>query len=433
MARQMEAAAAAPAAASANVINVEQETASLLRSRQPQRVGSFSVRSSSPVVNKCALGTLLIVLILMGWTTLILWVLPREQPIAEVTITSSLPRIDKRLKFRRDGTFTIAQFADLHYADGAASDCKDMAPEWMQYPCSDINSTTFMTEVLAMEFPDLAVLTGDNIFGSDATNPAASMRALRKPLEDRKVPYMSMFGNHDEEGTLTRAQMMDVDKTSSLSLSQLGPRDIHGVGNYAYTISNHAGQASFVIFVFDSGAYDKTGRVGGYDWVHADQIQWFNRTSTALLDKYGSHLPAVVFMHIPLQEFAVAWECCSKPADDLRCWGAVPNPVRQRCTGVNQEGVQGAMVNSGLFTSMVERGNVLMVASGHDHTNDYCATLQGIRLCYAGGFGYHGYGKAGWPRRARLIRLMENGRIQTWKRTDRYSQPPHAAIDIETL
>ncbi|KAK9806434.1 hypothetical protein WJX73_007212 [Symbiochloris irregularis] len=86
-------------------------------------------------------------------------------------------------------------------------------------------------------------------------------------------------------------------------------------------------------------------------------------------------------------------------------------------TGVQHEGVYSAHVNGGLFAAMVERGDVAMVNVGHDHINDFCSTLMGIRLCYGGGFGYHAYGLAGWPRRSRQIVLAEDGSyIRTWKR-----------------
>ena len=48
-------------------------------------------------------------------------------------------------------------------------------------------------------------------------------------------------------------------------------------------------------------------------------------------------------------------------------------------------------------------GDVKVVFTGHDHGNDFCGELTGIHLCYAGGFGYHAYGKAGWGRRARVV------------------------------
>ncbi|KAJ3690719.1 hypothetical protein LUZ61_019883 [Rhynchospora tenuis] len=64
----------------------------------------------------------------------------------------------------------------------------------------------------------------------------------------------------------------------------------------------------------------------------------------------------------------------------------------------------------------------------HDHLNDFCGNLTGIQLCYAGGFGYHASGKAGWPRRTRVVSAFlektADGQwggvesIKTWKRLD---------------
>jgi hypothetical protein len=54
-----------------------------------------------------------------------------------------------------------------------------------------------------------------------------------------------------------------------------------------------------------------------------------------------------------------------------------------------------------------------------------CWTLAGVKLCYAGGFGYHANGLAGWSRRTRVVvatpRKDHNGSWQdvssivTWK------------------
>lgn len=95
---------------------------------------------------------------------------------------------------------------------------------------------------------------------------------------------------------------------------------------------------------------------------------------------------------------------------------------------MRQEGISSASVNSGFFTTMVEAGDVKAAFVGHDHINDFCGELTGIHLCYAGGFGYHAYGKAGWSRRARVVvanlEKTENGgwgavkSIKTWKRLD---------------
>jgi len=118
--------------------------------------------------------------------------------------------------------------------------------------------------------------------------------------------------------------------------------------------------------------------------------------------------PGLAYFHIPLPEYA--------------------NFDSSNFTGVKQEGISSASVNSGFFTTLVESGDVKAVFTGHDHVNDFCGKLTGIHLCYAGGFGYHAYGKAGWSRRARVVVVSlekaENGpwedvkSVKTWKRLD---------------
>lgn len=118
--------------------------------------------------------------------------------------------------------------------------------------------------------------------------------------------------------------------------------------------------------------------------------------------------PGLVYFHIPLPEYS------SFDASNF--------------TGVRQEGISSASINSGFFATMVEAGDVKAVFTGHDHLNDFCGKLTGIQLCYAGGFGYHAYGKAGWSRRARVVSAYlektVDGEwqgvksIKTWKRLD---------------
>lgn len=120
--------------------------------------------------------------------------------------------------------------------------------------------------------------------------------------------------------------------------------------------------------------------------------------------------PGLVYFHIPLPEFA--------------------SFDSSNSTGVRQDKISSASTNSGFFTTMVEAGDVKAVFTGHDHLNDFCGELSGINLCYAGGFGYHAYGKAGWYRRARVVvaslekTVKKNGgwgavkSIKTWKRLD---------------
>jgi len=115
----------------------------------------------------------------------------------------------------------------------------------------------------------------------------------------------------------------------------------------------------------------------------------------------------MVFFHIPIPE--------------------IQQLYNQQIVGKFQQRVSCSSMNSGVLQTIISMGVVKAVFVGHDHTNDFCGNLEGIWFCYGGGFGYHGYGKAGWPRRARIILAeLEKGekswmgveRISTWKRLD---------------
>lgn len=119
--------------------------------------------------------------------------------------------------------------------------------------------------------------------------------------------------------------------------------------------------------------------------------------------------PGLVYFHIPLPEYS--------------------SFDQSNFTGVKRDPISSASINSGFFATMVDEGDIKAVFTGHDHLNDFCGKLTDIYLCYAGGFGYHAYGLAGWPRRARVVsayleKNTANGEwggvrsIKTWKRLD---------------
>ena len=62
----------------------------------------------------------------------------------------------------------------------------------------------------------------------------------------------------------------------------------------------------------------------------------------------------------------------------------------------------------------------------------FCGDYWGVELCYAGGAGFHAYGKLGWARRARVFEYTEAGMITTWKRLDPWLGK-NATIDKEQL
>ncbi|CDP11011.1 unnamed protein product [Coffea canephora] len=352
-----------------------------------------------------------------------------------LTILCTVPvHASKQLRFNKNGEFRILQVADMHYANGKTTPCLDVLPQQVA-SCSDTNTTAFIRRLIFAEKPDLIVFTGDNIFGFDTTDPVKSMNAAFSPAISSNIPWAAVIGNHDQESTLSRKGVMKYVVGMKNTLSQLNPPEalgIDGFGNYNLEVhgienSRLVNKSLLNLYFLDSGDYSKVPSIPGYDWIKPSQQLWFQQTSTKLQRAYmnepeaqKSPAPGLVYFHIPLPEYA------SFDSSNF--------------TGVKQEGISSASINSGFFATMVEAGDVKAVFTGHDHLNDFCGDLSGIHLCYAGGFGYHAYGKAGWSRRTRMVvaslEKTDEGvwgtlkSIKTWKRLD---DEHLTAIDAQVL
>eukprot|EP00002_Diphylleia_rotans_P007841 TRINITY_DN17518_c0_g1_i1.p1 TRINITY_DN17518_c0_g1~~TRINITY_DN17518_c0_g1_i1.p1 ORF type:complete len:348 (+),score=81.31 TRINITY_DN17518_c0_g1_i1:46-1089(+) len=317
-----------------------------------------------------------------------------------IPVSESTPKTESPLKFRADGTFKIVQFTDTHYTNGALSLCDDITPE--ERPCSGLNTTALMGAILDIEKPDLVVFTGDILTGG-CLNPDRSYEEVLSPMTSRRIKWASTYGNHDDESGLNREQLIAKDSSYyPLSLTQRGPREIHGVSNYALTIEkSNSADAGYILYFLDSNAYDSSGTgLGGYDWIHTDQISWYQQLSNGFKNLYGKTLPALAFFHIPLIEYNDVWEDCTK----------------HECNGNKYEGVYAANINSGFYAAALDQGDVKAMFVGHDHVNDYCGNFYGIKLCYGRATGYTTYGMKGFPRGARVIEIKEDGTINQYIR-----------------
>ncbi|XP_024380925.1 probable inactive purple acid phosphatase 29 [Physcomitrium patens] len=329
------------------------------------------------------------------------------------------------LRFGKDGTFKIVQVADMHYADGATTSCQDVLPE--QYAtCSDLNTTIFLNRVIAEEKPDLLLFSGDNIMQEDCKDPIASMNMAFGPAIEAGIPWAAVLGNHDQEGNMSRERVMSYIASMDYSVSTVNPSGdtcsgIDGFGNFVLEVFGAAGspqahKSVMNLYLVDSGDYSTLSpKIRGYGWIHETQSTWIKKMSKKLQLAYLNDAPAqpqpapsLAYFHIPLPEYS--------------------NLAPGQFKGVKQEGISSAQINSGFLTTLLEGGDVKAIFVGHDHVNDFCGDVHGLKLCYAGGFGYHAYGKAGWDRRTRVVSAAlskdEHSEWQgvrsivTWKRLD---------------
>ncbi|CAN8275362.1 unnamed protein product [Cochlearia groenlandica] len=217
------------------------------------------------------------------------------------------------ITFGVNGEFKILKVADMHFANGATIRCLDVLPNEKPH-CSDLNTTSFMTCVIAAEKPDLIIFfTGDNIFGFDLKDAVKSLKAAFAPAIASKIPWVAVLGNHDQESTSIGSKLL----SSSGSIT-LGNREYNAKPNPQQGIT--------------------------------PEFQLKERYERSEARRY------------------------------ILCYYRL---------GVYSRRVKSVFV-------------------GHDHLNDFCGKHKGLNLCYGGGFGYHGYGKAGWSRRARVVAVDLN-------------------------
>ncbi|KAL5699608.1 putative inactive purple acid phosphatase 28 [Ranunculus cassubicifolius] len=337
-----------------------------------------------------------------------------QQTIVKIKRKPHLP-----LRFNSDGTFKILQIADMHYGTGILTSCRDVLAEEFKY-CSDLNTTQFVTRLIQDEKPDFVAFTGDNIFGTSTTDAAESLIKAFRPVMDSKLPWAAVLGNHDQESTMTREELMSFISLMDYSLSQVNPStydhsEIDGFGNYNIQVygpwGSHLANTSVLnLYFLDSGDRAVVQGVRTYGWIKESQLHWLQNISQGnKLDPGPDNEspPALTFFHIPIPEVKDLWHT--------------------KFVGLYQEGVASSTVNSGVLKTLVSMRDVKAVFIGHDHLNDFCGEIDGIWFCYGGGAGYHGYGRGGLKRRARLIVMeLEKGKnewmgvekIKTWKRLD---------------
>ncbi|CAH1421326.1 unnamed protein product [Lactuca virosa] len=213
----------------------------------------------------------------------------------------------QQLRFdQTKGEFKILQVADMHYADGSKTPCEDVLPD--QFPhCSDLNTTDFIQRMIDAESPDLIVFTGDNIYGSDATDAEASMNAAFAPAISSNIPWTAVLGNHDQESTLSREGVMNHIVQMKHTLSLLNPPGfddfIDGFGNYNLQVfgtegSDFVNSSILNLYFLDSGDYSTVPSIPGYGWIKTSQQLWFQETSMDLQN--NTKAPGLAYFHIPL-------------------------------------------------------------------------------------------------------------------------------------
>lgn len=164
--------------------------------------------------------------------------------------------------------------------------------------CSDLNTTRFLERLIEVENPDFIAFTGDNIFGSSTTDAAESMFKAFGPAMESGLPWAAVLGNHDQESTMNREELMSLISLMDYSVSQINPwtaglsdptqegitSNIDGFGNYHLRVygapgSTLANSSIMNLYFLDSGDRAVYEGKRTYGWIKESQLNWLRNVS----------------------------------------------------------------------------------------------------------------------------------------------------------
>ncbi|MCH5166121.1 MAG: metallophosphoesterase [Clostridiales bacterium] len=243
--------------------------------------------------------------------------------------------------------FKIMQLADVQAR--TAEECND--------------AFTDIQKLVEKEKPNLIVLTGDNI---EVPQSEDVLTALISNMESLNTAWAPVFGNHDAEGVLTKDFMAEKFIASEHCLFYKGEQDVDGVGNFVINLTTESNKIIYSLFLIDSNMYSN----GGYDSIHANQIEWYERAVNRLTEiNKNKVVPSLTFFHIPLHEFNDAKASYERGESH----GSFATFNEQMCPGVE---------NTGFFNVAKELNSTKAIFCGHDHINNCDIEYLGIHLVY---------------------------------------------------
>lgn len=320
---------------------------------------------------------------------------------------------DDRLTFNVDGKFRILQINDFQDTDNVNE-----------------KSADFLNKALDKYKPDLVVLVGDQLrdgMGNITVDRIkTALTSQLQPLEDRGIPFLFTFGNHDRDyiNTMSMESQAEFYRSFSVCMSEDNGPDAGTSNTVIYAADGKTPVMS--IYMMDTKHWNGTGWTSG---VTEDQVEWYKQTSNELKAQNGGEpLPSLVFQHIPVKEiyqllkevpegtpdavkgkFANNWYVVDENADLT----GDRNVMREAPASEHPEKV------TGQYEAWVEQGDIIGAYFGHDHINTFAGrTNDGIVMGYNGGFGFATYGDSG-ERYATLFEFDLND-VANYKRSTVY-------------
>lgn len=324
-----------------------------------------------------------------------------------------------KLKFNSDGKFRILLFGDIHeHTDYKTNPkFKDMQK---------------LMNAAVEEFkPDLCILLGDNcntdIYAEDPEKFREMLKDVVAPITSRNIPVAAVLGNHEHDHGHEDEIVAEYGKLGIIMRND-APAEVTGNANFKELIYSSDGEKPvFCLWFIDSNNCHENREISHYDYVHTDQIEWFEAECEKLKEMNGGKpMPSFIFQHTPVPE---EYELLRK----AHFW-ELPVAVR----GYNTKrktfyvGKKGTMdyvgegpcspdVNNGQFASWKKVGGVIGAFFGHDHLNDFSGFVDGIFIAQHKTAGFRAY-TDGCRSCVRLVTIDEKNPHKFEQKLKRFKQ-----------
>ena len=265
--------------------------------------------------------------------------------------------------------------------------------------------------------PDLVVFAGDNILGNHLKDARFGSRVvvhtkekeyermvtaighICKPLEERKIPFTMIYGNHDDVNMMTKDEQADIYRSYSMCIGLDNPDKSVDVDTFNLPLYSSDGEKKlFNFWMLDcAGENKETKRC--YEAVLPETIEWYKKKSAELREENGGEpLPSLMFQHIPMPESASLQIECDK--DDPLAVPFYEKGELIKYVKLDPEKAHGHLgeqmcvlhENYGQLEALQEMGDVKAVVYAHDHTNNFIGEHDGIKVIQTSCASFRCYG-----------------------------------------
>ena len=248
------------------------------------------------------------------------------------------------VSWERDEDFRILQLGDIHQSQ------------------SDLHETHFevINRTIKASDPDLIVLNGDIFTYADKH----VVRKVFSFFDKYDIPWTFTFGNHDDQGYYSDTyiqRLLGKDTYKNVLFKNLQDDDVTGRSNFVINVKKGE-EVKYQVYCLDSNNYNFDTM--GYDIVHQDQIDWYERMIKYSKENYGE-IKSSLYLHIA-------------PPEAVEDWETRENEI----IGNMEEGLGSPSEDLHFFDRVKELGLTQSIHANHDHANDAVFLYDGIYFAY---------------------------------------------------